>query len=149
MVDQITTNTRMKEFEGEIERLKLENLKLNGTIEELNAQLMAESGRVLMSSSMNKSDSFAAELGTVTNEKGEDNDVRLKIFFIFSQKKSIMFLFLQKMKLMEKYKLEKENNKRLQDYIEDIISTIMDHNPEILEINTNNKRKKANATSKR
>jgi len=60
-----------------------------------------------------------------------------------------MFFFLQKMKLMEKYKLEKENNKRLQDYIEDIISTIMDHNPEILEINTNNKRKKANATSKR
>ncbi len=50
---------------------------------------------------------------------------------------------------MEKYKLEKENNKRLQDYIEDIISTIMDHNPEILEINMNNKRKKANATSKR
>ena len=60
-----------------------------------------------------------------------------------------MFLFLQKIKLMEKYKLEKENNKRLQDYIEDIISTIMDHNPEILEINMNNKRKKANATSKR
>ena len=93
MVDQITTNTRMKEFEGEIERLKLENLKLNGTIEELNAQLMAESGRVLMSSSMNKSDSFAAELGTVTNEKGEDNDVRFEIFFYFQSKK-VNYVFI-------------------------------------------------------
>jgi len=88
----------MKEFEGEIERLKLENLKLNGTIEELNAQLMAESGRVLMSSSMNKSDSFAAELGTVTNEKGEDNDVRLEIFFLFSVNKVNYFFIYSKNK---------------------------------------------------
>ena len=97
MVDQLTTNTRMNEFEAEIDRLKLENVKLNGTIEELNAQLMAESGRVLMSSSMNKSDSFAAELGTVSNEKDEDNDVRLEIYFYFQSTK-INFVFISSKK---------------------------------------------------
>ena len=138
MLDQITTNTRLREIENEFDKLKLENSKLNGTVEELNAQLMIANGRVLMSSSMNKSDSFAAELGNST--KVEDHDVIIQFYikkFTFF-KLSFSFCF----KLLEKYKLEKESNKRLQEYIDGIISTIMDHNPEILEINSN-KRKKA------
>ena len=78
MVDHLASNTRMKELEGEIDKLKLENVKLNSTVEELNAQILSESGRVLMSSSMNKSDSFAAEIGTVTKDKDENEDKNVR-----------------------------------------------------------------------
>ena len=38
---------------------------------------------------------------------------------------------------MEKYKNEQQMTKRLRDYLEVILSKIMLHSPEILEVNTN------------
>ena len=78
MLDQMSTNTRIKELESEIDKLKLENSRVNSTLDELNAQLMIANGRVLMTSSMIKSESFAAELGNASKE--EDNS---DVIFLF------------------------------------------------------------------
>jgi cupin superfamily acireductone dioxygenase involved in methionine salvage len=135
-MDQMSSNTRIKELETEVDQVKSEKAAMSVKLEELNAEILKnnlENGKVLLSLSMDNTDSLAAEIG-----RSEASTATATTTSINNQDDN----------LLEKYALEVDKNQRLQDYIEDLVSTIMDHNPEILEINVSNKLKRTASVTK-
>jgi hypothetical protein len=136
IMDQMSSNTRIKELETEVDQVKSEKAAMSVKLEELNAEILKnnlENGKVLLSLSMDNTDSLAAEIG-----RSEASTATATTTSINNQDDN----------LLEKYALEVDKNQRLQDYIEDLVSTIMDHNPEILEINVSNKLKRTASVTK-
>ncbi len=104
---------RVRELETELNAMKTKNDSLNNHIVELNAQIMKmnmDAGSKFIvnltttNNSIHHGPSLADELGKMSNEE-----------------------------LMEKLKSEEQATQRLKEYIDNILTRIMEHSPQLLE----------------
>merc|ERR1712127_124392 len=101
---------RVADLESEMDKVKQENTQLATANEDLKAQVFRnnmESGRILLHMTASNGPSLAAEMDTMSKDD-----------------------------LLEKFKDEQNQCKRLRDYVESILEKIMIHCPEVLEIIT-------------
>ena len=128
---------KIKEMENEINALKIENGNLNNHIVELDAHVLKQSmdaGKFIVSLTTSnyvthKGPSLADEL-----EKMPNDEVNI---FVFICNFKIIYLILNNdschLKLIEKLKTEQQITARLKEYLDNILTRIMEHSPELLE----------------
>jgi len=106
--DETLSTGRVKELEFEMKQLKTDNSQLNQHIDELNAQILrnnVDNGRMLLHLTANNSPSLAAEMDTMSKDD-----------------------------LMQKIRREQQITQRLREYVDNLLSKIMEQNPEMLEV---------------